>query len=546
MNNIMNYTASKAAESGFYPTPARLVRKMLDAVDWKYVDSMLEPSAGKGDLALPAIEKWQTARGYYTDYRKKENPADMDCIEIDPNLRAILKDKGLRVVHDDFLTYSTMKRYSLIIMNPPFEDAARHILKAISLLEPSGQLVALCNAETIRNPFTNERNLLVRTLEGATIDYLPGEFLTAERKTDVETAMITYRAPASDLDDSLILENLRPAHKYVDMDEAQTAALTKSDFVEAIIDRYNYEVESGIKLIREYRAVRHMLSGTKGNSSADLTLRIGESDNASESLWVRKVRHKYWSMLFAAPQFMDQLTSNLRESLYGRVRELEDYEFSYFNIKEIMVQMNAHVSEGVESTIMKLFDDWTRKYHWDENAKNRHYFDGWKTNDAFAVNKKVIVPLNAYNYWSYNRSHEFRAYNVNNRIEDIEKVFNYLDGGRTPEGEKIWDTLQRCEKTGETENVETKYFRITFYKKGTAHLTFKNLDLLAKFNIFAARGKNWLPPAFGKKRYKDLDPEEKRVVDSFMEDKTGKKYDAVVAHADYFLQAGSDTLNLTA
>ena len=87
---------------------------------------------------------------------------------------------------------------------------------------------------------------------------------------------------------------------------------------------------------------------------------------------------------------------------------------------------------------------------------------------------------------------------------------------------------------------------ITFYKKGTAHLTFKNLDLLAKFNIFAARGKNWLPPAFGKKRYKDLNPEEKRVVDSFMEDKTGKKYDAVVAHADYFLQAGSDTLNLTA
>ena len=104
MNDIMNYTASKAAESGFYPTPAHLVRMMLDKVDWKYVDSMLEPRAGKGDLALPAIEKWQIARGFYTEYSKKEHPADMDCIEIDPNLRAILKDKRLRVVHDDFLT----------------------------------------------------------------------------------------------------------------------------------------------------------------------------------------------------------------------------------------------------------------------------------------------------------------------------------------------------------------------------------------------------------------------------------------------------------
>ena len=169
MNDIMNYTASKAAESGFYPTPAHLVRKMLDKVDWKYVDSMLEPSAGKGDLALPTIEKWQIARGFYTEYSKKEHPADMDCIEIDPNLRAILKDKRLRVVHDDFLTYSTMKRYSLIIMNPPFEDAARHILKAISLLKPKGQLVALCNAETLRNPYTNERNLLVRTIGDAQV-----------------------------------------------------------------------------------------------------------------------------------------------------------------------------------------------------------------------------------------------------------------------------------------------------------------------------------------------------------------------------------------
>ena len=543
MVNVMMMTGSKAAESGFYPTPPHLVQKMLGKVDFRKVDSMLEPSAGKGDLAIPTSEKWKSARGWYTEREKSEHPADMDCIEIDPNLRAILKDKGLRVVHDDFLTYSTMKRYSMIIMNPPFEDAARHILKAISLLKPEGQLVALCNAETIRNPFSNERNLLIRMLGDAQIDYLPGEFLDAERKTDVETALISFRAPAADLDDSLILDRLRPAHKYVDMAPEESAALSKADFVEAIIDRYNYEVESGIHLLREYRAVSRVLSGSGRSYGCELTLEMGRGE-VSEDRWVRSVRHKYWSMLFASPQFVAQLTTNLQESLYNRVAELEDYEFSYFNIKEIMIQMNAHVSDGVESTIMNLFDDWTRKYHWDENAPNRHYFDGWKTNDAFAVNRKVILPLRGYTDWGSRIEPEFHAYNVREKLSDIEKVFNYLDGGRTPEKNLI-DVLLEAEKTGNTRNLDSKYFRLTFYKKGTCHIEFKNMDLLAKFNIFAARGKNWLPPSFGRKRYNDLSAEEKRTVDSFMNEKGGKKYDAVCAHADYFLAAGSDALTLT-
>jgi len=280
-------------------------------------------------------------------------------------------------------------------------------------------------------------------------------------------------------------------------------------------------------------------------SGRGLKLTVGDSA-PDPNLWVRETRKKYWGMLFGSRQFVQQLTGNLQRELYSRIDELADYEFSVFNIYEIMLQMNAQVGKGIEDTIMGLFDDWTRKYHWDENAQNRHYFDGWRTNDAFAVNRKVILPMQAYNIWGRYAEDEFRAYNVREKLEDIEKVFNYLDGGRTVWAESLGDMLVRVEKTGETRKVETKYFYLTFYKKGTTHIEFKNLDLLAKFNMFAARGKNWLPPSFGKKKYRDLDAEEKRVVDSFLDDKTGRKYDAVVAHADYFLATGTDTICLTA
>lgn len=549
MTDLMNMISTPEAENGFYPTPAPLILRMLEKVDWHYVSSILEPSAGKGDLAIQAAKKTYTYRRDYGEHNLSK--VDLDCVEIDPNLRAILKDKDLRVVHDDFLTFRTAKRYSLIIMNPPFEDGARHLIKALSLLADDGLVVCLLNAETIRNPYTNDRRKLLELLGGnAVVEYIPDAFRTGERKTDVEIAMITYRKPADQVGPGIIMENLKSAHRFVDMPEAERTALTKEDFVDAIVDRYNYEVECGLTLIREWRSMQSLLSDNLGGDAVyscnGLSLGMGRKDSLSETDFIRATRKKYWSALFGSNQFMSQLTTNLQNMLRNKIDELAGYEFSAFNIYELMIQMNAKMSSGVEETILELFDDWTRKYSWsNEFSKNRHYFDGWKTNDAFAVNKRVIIPLRAYDNWNKWAPDEFRAYNVREKLKDIEKVFNYLDGGRTPDKD-LGEILSEVEKTGEAKNVDSKYFKLTFYKKGTCHLEFKNLDLLAKFNIFAARGKNWLPPAFGKKRYADLNQEEKRTVDSFMGDNASRKYDAVCAHADYFLQAGSDALNLTA
>ena len=68
------------------------------------------------------------------------------------------------------------------------------------------------------------------------------------------------------------------------------------------------------------------------------------------------------------------------------------------------------------------------------------------------------------------------------------------------------------------------------------------MDLLAKFNIFAARHKKWLPPSFDRKRYKDLDQEEKAMVDSFMGSE--EAYEKAIDRSDYFLADASEMLML--
>jgi hypothetical protein len=148
------------------------------------------------------------------------------------------------------------------------------------------------------------------------------------------------------------------------------------------------------------------------------------------------------------------------------------------------------------------------------------------------INKKVIIPLAGfrdmeYSWGRYNPS----DYRVVRKLIDIEKVFNYLDGGLT-EDIGIEEQLKVAEKCCETKNIPLKYFDITFYKKGTCHIVFTNEELLKKFNIFGCQHKGWLPPSYGKTKYNDMTKEEQTVINEF----EGKEsYNKVMLNKDYYI-----------
>lgn len=537
--NVIQMVETERAQSTFYPTPAALIDKMLSNVDLDKVGSILEPSAGKGDIA-EAIDSRLKARYWHGSDEAKRR---IDCVEIDPNLRAILKDKGFRVVHDDFLTFQTFKKYDLIVMNPPFDQGDKHLLKAIELLrDRGGHVVCILNAETIRNPYSYTRQQLLKAIDEmeGTVDDCGKAFVAAERKTAVDAVIVRVNVPAPEKK-STILDEMRKAYDERKQDAPETPynALAKGNFIEALVDRYNYEVMCGLRLIDEWNAMLPELAKTLHEECTAhiLSLHIGRGDAARPNDYIKLVRGKYWSYLFQQPQFVSQMTSNLRDELRSMVDKMVDYDFSFYNIYTLAQNTLSRVNEGIEQTIVKLFDDWTRKYHWDENAQNRHYYDGWRTNDAFAVNKKVIFPFyGAISSWSG----KLDEYSVTSKIADIEKVFDFLDGGRSI-GVDSETQLRMAARAGITRNIQCKYFTVTFYKKGTCHVVFTNLDVLHKFNLFAAKDKNWLPPCYGKKRYKDMTPEEKAVIDSFEGEKS---YAQVMQRADYFLQTSQPMMLL--
>lgn len=523
----------------YYPTPESLLDQITAGIDWKFVKTVLEPSAGKGNIAEYVAKKQKMKLDRNDFYREKH----IDVIEIEPELQAILKDKGFCLVHNDFLTFHTYKHYDLIIMNPPFSAGAKHLLKAIEVQQTSGgAIICILNAETLRNPYTNERKDLAKKLEtyNAEIEYYENAFSSSERPTDVEIAVVKLILPEP-ASESTIFKTLREK-EYTEYQDKESYEIVESDFIKMSIALYNREIEIGLRLYQEYR---EMQKYCLDESLILLGFNEGEYNRQFTEFningYVYEVRRKYWSKFFKDPKITGKLTTDLYNQYISRVNEFVCYDFSFWNIKTIQAEIASKLVQGVEDAIIKLFEDLSHKHYWDEDGTsgNIHYYNGWKTNSAYKINKKVILPMQAFYTYSRKLEGNFspcgRCYST---LSDIERVLNYLDTGETPEVD-LDIQLQEAGRLNQTRNIECKYFTLTFYKKGTCHITFTNERLLKKFNIFGSQKKGWLPKGYARKRYEEMNSEEQSVIESF---EGRESYNESLMDAQYYLFNVSSSL----
>lgn len=539
----------ETGKDGFYPTPPDLATEMAQQINLDFVHTVLEPSAGKGDLVDALVN-----RDKIHNYQRCT--LDVDCIELNPDLRLILKGKGYRVVHDDFMTFDTFKRYDAIIMNPPFRDGERHLMKALDLLKDGGQIVCLLNAETLRNLCTPVRRELRERLEqiDTKITYYKDRFADAQRKTDVSIAMVCARVPAQQRS-SDFYDRMQKADE-VKHDGIKVEAMAPDDFIERITRQFKIEISAGMELIRQYDALKpYMLDeiipeGQKASGYPSPILSLGvknsylmerSKDSSMVNQYVRQTRYKYWSAFLNNQEFVGKLTSDMQKQWQQRVDDLSNYDFTPFNIQTVMVEMNAQIFHGVEDSIMKIFEQLTAEHAWyPECAKNIHYYNGWAHNKAHKINGKVIIPsYGVFSDWKWD-SDTFRVREAYDHLADIERCFNYLDGHTTADID-LYGALSRANDAGITKNIPCKFFEVTFYKKGTTHIKFTNPRLLDKFNIYCSRKRGWLPPAYGRRRYEDMGAEEKAVVDDFQ----GKAaYEEVLKDTAWYLPETSSLLSL--
>lgn len=489
----------------YFPTPAELAEEMVNSIaihkrDYAYAPGpILEPSAGTGNLVNAMAKIF---------CRYSNTKVDVDCVEFSANCRAILKKNGWRVVHDDFMTFEPQKRYKAIVMNPPFSSGVKHLMRAIHIMERGGAIRCILGAETVRNPHTNEQKELMSLLKAlnARIEYRQNAFLHSDRSTSVEVALISLDIPEKKPTSQIRIELEKAQDEY---NRGVQDSLVSSDPIAAAVARYKMAAQGLRRIYEEYEGIQDLLHAPTVDAKSPV-IELGKTYNEA----IQALRLQYWNVLFNIPVIRDNLTETMRKEYTERLEELSEYDFTMFNILSIRQEIAANTVAGIKSEILKQFDRFT-SFHCEDFSSNIHYFNGWKSNSAYKVSEKIVFPCNAFCSWM---GYEFNPtnYEVVRTLSNIELTLHYLDTSGTPyDATELRDILRNAQKEKKSRKINCRYFDVTFYKKGTCHLTFTNLDVLRAFNAFACREKGWLPPAYGQKAYESMSAEERNIVDNY-------------------------------
>jgi predicted RNA methylase len=126
---------SAKQQFGYFPTPEPIVQQLIDLAGIEPGMRVLEPSAGRGAIALAAARAG----------------AVVDCVEIQPDHATAITEqrhRNVTVLVEDFLATSPRPVYDRVVMNPPFAKQAdiTHVKHAWTALKPGGRLVAVMSA----------------------------------------------------------------------------------------------------------------------------------------------------------------------------------------------------------------------------------------------------------------------------------------------------------------------------------------------------------------------------------------------------------------
>lgn len=488
----------------FYPTPTNIIRKMLEKIDTKLIRYILEPSAGSGSIIDYYAKYYEIHNGRYIEYKKKPQDYYMfDAIEIDNDLTDLLKGKGINVIWDDFLSFQPQRFYELILANFPFDRGCDHLLKAIEIQERiGGKIVCLLNAETIKNPYSNNRKTLIHLLEkyNAEIEYIQNAFSEAIRETSVEVALIYINIPMKD-NETMFEREFKRDNPEINFRDIQ-AVTTNKNKLETLIFECELIKKSGIELFKEKLKIDSLLEGMNLKSK----LRICDDSYKAEILsinsFISKIDLEYWNKFINETDFKNRLPSKLRNNFSYNMEKQKDIPFNMENVRYFYEQLIKSIPRSYEETVAQVFDSITSKHYYSDREweKNIHCYSGWKSNNGFKINKKCIISC-------YNNGW---MYSLPETLTDLNIIFENISGEKDDLHKNNGELLSKIKSYGK--NIETKFFILDAYKKNTLHITFKNQEYLNQFNILAGKGKNTLPPDFGSKSYSDMTKEEKALV----------------------------------
>lgn len=436
------------------------------------VGKILEPSIGKCNIADRLVDKYGVEK------------KDILCCEIEDELAMIATGKGYRLIERDFLSLADPYHVDTVIMNPPFINAAEHILKAWEVLGGTGgRIISQINAENIRSPHTFDQEKLVDLIsKHGSVEFIGRPYLRAERPTDVEVAIVRLEKPKA-------RESMNFGGSFDYDQEQNNTARTFEDYTPASADAIS-------RIVAQYNACRQAILDREalgqrfafyGKGIKDVPLIIKEIDVNSH---IDSLKEKFWRHIFDKTKIADVTTSKVKEEFNKFIATTCNMAFSEANVIHILRLLVANSQGTMQECVSQVFD---RMISYDKD--NKIHNEGWLTNSGYRVNRKVILPIRAKTYYSNDWSTWWET-DQKNIADDIDKAMCFVAGKQFTQIKSIHDTCTNtCGGTDSRTNpgvMTSEFFNVRIYKKGTIHITFRDDDTWERFNIMAAQQRKWI------------------------------------------------------
>lgn len=433
-----------------YPTPTHVLEMMQLDCENKII---LEPHAGFGNIV---------------DYCKSKGAKEVIAIEINERCREILKPK-CQLINDDFFKCKAddISHINAIYMNPPFSNADRHIIHAWEIAPDGCEIVALCNYTTISLGNTRISRLI---RDYGISENLGDCFSDAERKTNVEVGLIRLYKPVAN-------SNFEFEGFFMDADEEEEQGIGIMQFneVRALVNRYVGTMKAYDVMMDQVSNVNNLIKAI-GMSSIDMKVGFNDSITSKEQ-FSKILQKRSWSYIFNKMNMEKYVTSGVMKDINKFVETQQNIPFTMKNIYKMFEIIVGTRQETFKRALEEAIDNFTKYTH-----ENRFGVEGWKTNSGYMLNKKFIVEGIAELSWGGGSLQiRYDSYG-GRRIDDLVKVLCNI----TAKNYDSIGTLYRFNYTKNTSDklfdiepnvwYEWEFFEVKFFKKGTMHVKFKDLN----------------------------------------------------------------------
>lgn len=436
----------------FYPTPSHVIDIMqIDCQD----KTVLEPSAGSGHIVK---------------YLLNNGAKQVQAYEKSPELSKILSSY-CSVLGNDFLkaTAEELSHINLIVMNPPFSNADKHINHAYDIAPEGCEIIALCNYKTIESNHNRYRDSLHDKIRNyGTSTNLGDVFSTdAERTTGIEIGLIRLFKPIHstnyDFDTNYFSED-------EEVEGGVIEGVMKHDEITHTVQRYIQAVKSFDKFDEAFQQLKQV-------SKTSLIVHIAGTNGMSVSKddYMKRLQKDSWKSLFSKLKLEKYVTTNVMKKINNYVEVQTKYPFTTKNINKMFEVIVGTMEQSYSEALEEAIDNFTRYTH-----ENRFAVEGWKTNSSHMLNRKFIVESMV--NMDYSKP-SVDSYRMNSgQIEDLNKVLCNILGMNYNDIGTLGNYFRNAEDLKTNKWYKWGFFEFKFFKKRTMHLKFIDKEVWYKLN----------------------------------------------------------------